>query len=99
MLHQSENLQVFAFRKGDGRFQRGRKRGSWPAYGIALRVRGRGRWRHVRVRLGWRGRSDQGRGIIQAEIDSWLTVRGTKDRVGGKTFVRFKAGRGSGPLA
>jgi hypothetical protein len=56
--------------------------------------RGSGRWRHARIRLGWRGLSIEGRGVLQAEFDSWLTAGGTTDRYGGKLFFRLKMGLG-----
>lgn len=96
MLVRSRHLHVYAWRQGPGRFKV--KRGSYPAHGVAFRVRdprGRDVWRHVRVRLGWRGRSEEGDGIVQFEVDSWRTLGGTGHtrRVGRKTFVRLKAAR------
>jgi hypothetical protein len=69
----------------------------WPSTGLTIRARdprGRtNRWRHFRIRLGMRAGSENGRGIMQFEIDSWLT-KGTRERISRKLFFRIKAGLG-----
>lgn len=107
LLFRTRNVHVFGFTPGPDPYwpahhTKARRRGSFPAYGIAIRVRdprGGEHWRHARWRIGWRfrpgpnKRGELGRGIGMAEFDSWLTD-GPSKRMSRKIFVRFKFGLG-----
>jgi hypothetical protein len=88
-------MHAYAWRQGPGQFKS--RRGSWPSWGFLVRVRdprGTKRWRHVRARIGWRGLSEEGRGVLQAEVDTWLTEDGTWTRGSRpKMYVRVRCAR------
>lgn len=87
LLFRTNDLHVYGYTP------RGHRRGRKQAIGITIRVRARGRWRWFQVQVYW-PREDLrvGRGTLTVEAVSWLSEG--KDRVGVKTFVRFKIGLG-----
>jgi hypothetical protein len=92
LIHRSRDLQVFAFTP------RGHPRARRQAVGVAARVRGRGRWRHISLYASWpRADLRTGRGTLSLEAVTWLTGPGTKERLRTKTFLRVKAGLGGAP--
>lgn len=97
-IYTGQDVHLFVFRQGAGRF-RSDRRGSFPAHGVTVRVRdprGSGRWRHWRARLHLKGETQDGRGLMHFEIETWLTQGGIgyTRRLGTKSFLRLRAGRG-----
>lgn len=88
LIYRRPDVQLFAF----GPDQRSHKQ----AVGVALRVRGRSRWRHLSAHIYW-PRCDlrRSRGTMSFEAATWLTGPGTtSERLTFKTFVRIKLGLG-----
>ena len=88
LICRRRDLQVFAF--GPDR------RSTKQALGVALRLRGRSRWRHLSAHLYWLRRDlRRSRGTVSFEVATWITGPGTtSERLTFKTFVRLKLGLG-----
>jgi hypothetical protein len=88
LIYRRQDVQLFGF----GPDQRSRQQ----ALGVALRVRGRGRWRHLSVHVYWPRRDlHRSRGTVSFEAATWLTGPGTTgERLTFKTFIRIKLGLG-----
>lgn len=94
LICRTRDMQLFGFTP------RGHRHGRRQAVGLALRVRARGRWRHVAAHVYWPRRDLRvGRGTLSFEVVSWLTGPGTGERLTVKSFIRLKLGLGGRSLS
>lgn len=93
ILYRADNVHLY------GWTPRGRRHPKWrqanPSFGLHLRVRVRGAWRHVRLAAVARFGA-HARGTYTLELSSWRTRGGSlyHNRLGLKTFARLKVGLG-----
>lgn len=94
-LYHSKDLHVYGWTPLGRRHPKYRAAKS-AGFGLHVRARARGVWRHLRLSATCRWRAHS-RGTYALEVATWRT-RGsgvwTSPRIGLKAFVRFKVGLG-----